>query len=88
MGAAIVAGGPASAIASEGARPLAQRLRVLAAAVGHDARPTLDLNRVPLRAFVVIMLAGLAVLVAAGAFGIDAAARETGLGALSPLVAG
>jgi hypothetical protein len=34
------------------------------------------------------MLAGLAVLVAAGAFGIDAAARETGLGALSPLVAG
>jgi hypothetical protein len=72
----------------EGARPLGQRLRALAATVGQDARPTLDLNRVPLRAFVVVMLAGLAVLVAAGAFGIDAAAREIGLSALSPLVGG
>lgn len=87
-GAARVADGAAPEVAVEGARPLAQRLRLLVAAVGLDARPTLDLNRVPLRAFVVVMLAGLAVLVAAGAFGIDAAARESGLGVLSPLVGG
>jgi hypothetical protein len=48
----------------------------------------LELNRVPLRAFAAILLAGLAFLVAAGAFGIDAAARAPGIGSLSPLVGG
>jgi hypothetical protein len=88
QGADIVAGDPAPAAAAGGARPLAQRVRQLAAAVGRDARPTLEINRVPLRAFAVIMLAGLAVLVAAGAFGLDGAARETGLAALPPIVGG
>jgi len=67
---------PAGAIAAAGA--LARRLRVAAAAAGRDARPTLELNRVPLRAFAVILLAGLALLAAGGAFGIDAAARAPG----------
>jgi hypothetical protein len=53
-------------------------VRVLAASAGRDARPALELNRVPLRAFVVILLAGLALLAAVGAFGIDAAARAAG----------
>jgi hypothetical protein len=82
------AGDLTTAATAESALPLARRLRVLASAAGRDARPTLELNRVPLRAFVVIMLAGLAILVAAGAFGIDAAARETGLAALRPMVGG
>jgi hypothetical protein len=56
-------------------------------AAGRDARPALEINRVPLRAFAVLMLAGLACLVAAGAFGIEAAARLPGLAAL-PSVAG
>ncbi len=79
---------PARAIAA--ARALASRLRVAAAAVGRDTRPTLELNRIPLRAFAVILLAGLALLTAAGAFGIDAAARAPGpvLPSLSPFVAG
>jgi hypothetical protein len=77
---------PAGALAAAGA--LAGRLRVLAAAVGRDARPTLELNRVPLRAFAVILLTGLAFLAAAGAFGIDAAARAPGPGSLLPLVGG
>ena len=58
--------------------------------VGRDARPALELNRVPLRAFMVILLAGLALLTAVGAFGIDAAARAAGpaLPSLVPLVGG
>ena len=65
-------------------------LRGLVVTVGRDARPALELNRVPLRAFVVILLAGLALLTAVGAFGIDAAARASGpaLPSLTPLVGG
>jgi NADH-quinone oxidoreductase subunit N len=79
---------PVGAIARAGAR--ARWLRVAAGAVGRDARRTLELNRVPLRAFAVIMLGGLALLTAAGAFGIDAAARAPGpvLPSLSPFVGG
>jgi len=79
---------PAGAIAAAGA--LARRLRVAAAAAGRDARPTLELNRVPLRAFAVILLAGLALLAAGGAFGIDAAARAPGpmLPSPAPFVGG
>jgi NADH-quinone oxidoreductase subunit N len=88
--AARVTGGapPAGAIATAGA--LAGRLRVLTAAVGRDARPTVELNGVPLRAFAMILLAGLALLTAAGAFGIDATARAPGavLPLLSPFVGG
>jgi hypothetical protein len=65
-------------------------VRVLAASAGRDARPALELNRVPLRAFVVILLAGLALLAAVGAFGIDAAARAAGpsLPSLVPFAGG
>ena len=79
---------PVGAIARTGAR--ASGLRVAAAVVGRDARRTLELNRVPLRAFAVILLGGLALLTAAGAFGIDAAARAPGpvLPSLSPFVGG
>ena len=76
------ASGPAVAgsapTADARAASLPSRVRVLAASVGRDARPALELNRVPLRAFVVILLAGLALLTAVGAFGIDAAARAAG----------
>ena len=84
-GVAIVAGAAASRV-----RLAASRLRLAAAAASRDARPTLELNRVPLRAFAVIMLAGLALLAAAGAFGIDAAARAPGpaLPLPSPFVGG
>ena len=70
-----------------GPRALVGRAWNLVAAAGRDARPALEINRVPLRAFAVLMLAGLACLVAAGAFGIEAAARLPGLAAL-PSVAG
>jgi NADH:ubiquinone oxidoreductase subunit 2 (subunit N) len=41
-----------------------------------EARPLLEMNRTPLRALVVVLLAGLALLAAGGSFGIgDAAAR-------------
>jgi formate hydrogenlyase subunit 3/multisubunit Na+/H+ antiporter MnhD subunit len=82
---------------SAAAGALARRLRVVAgrltgaaAAAGRDARPTLELNRVPLRAFALILLAGLALLAAAGSFGIDAAARAPGpaLPSLPPFVGG
>ena len=72
------------------AASLPGRVRTLAASVGRDARPALELNRVPLRAFVVILLAGLALLTAVGAFGIDAAARAAGpsLPSLVPFAGG
>ena len=70
-----------------GHRALVGRVRNLVAIAGRNARPALEINRVPLRAFAVLMLAGLACLVAAGAFGIEAAARLPGLAAL-PSVAG
>jgi hypothetical protein len=62
------------------------RARIVLA--GREARPALELNRVPLRAFAVLMLAGLACLVAVGAFGIEAAARLPGLAALPPVAGG
>ncbi len=84
------AAGSSSARARAAARSMPGRLRGLAAMIGRDARPALELNRVPLRAFVVILLAGLALLTAVGAFGIDAAARAAGpaLPSLRPLVGG
>ncbi|HZL15377.1 MAG TPA: proton-conducting transporter membrane subunit, partial [Verrucomicrobiae bacterium] len=69
---------PETAPARVRAASVPGRVRVLAASAGRDARPALELNRVPLRAFVVILLAGLALLTAVGAFGIDAAARAAG----------
>jgi len=77
-GAASGPAAPATAPARVRAASLPGRVRVLAASAGRDARPALELNRVPLRAFVVILLAGLALLTAVGAFGIDAAARAAG----------
>ena len=67
-------GGGRTGAAARMAR-LANRVRVVAAEIRRDARPSLELNRVPLRAFAVILLTGLALLAAVGAFGIDAAAR-------------
>ncbi len=76
------AAGPAAPGNAPAARARAasipDRVRGLVASAGRDARPALELNRVPLRAFVVILLAGLALLTAVGAFGIDAAARAAG----------
>jgi NADH-quinone oxidoreductase subunit N len=85
---ATMTGGVTSAAATATAGARAGRLRELVAEAGRDARPTLELNRVPLRAFAAVLLAGLAFLVAAGAFGIDAAARAPELGSLSPFVGG
>ncbi len=45
-------------------------------AATHEARPLLELNRTPLRALLVVMLAGLALMSAAGAFGIREAAAQ------------
>jgi formate hydrogenlyase subunit 3/multisubunit Na+/H+ antiporter MnhD subunit len=89
-GAGAASAGPRRVGVRATASSLRDRLRGLAAALGRDARPSLELNRVPLRAFVVILLAGLALLTAVGAFGIDAAARATGpaLPSLAPLVGG
>ena len=89
--AALADSGPGPApTARARAASVSARVRVLAASVGRDARPALELNRVPLRAFVVILLAGLALLAAVGAFGIDAAARAAGpaLPSLAPLAGG
>ena len=77
---------PAGGLAT--ARAIMGRIRVRISVAGQDARPALELNRVPLRAFAVLMLAGLACLVAAGAFGIEAAARLPGLAALPPVAGG
>jgi hypothetical protein len=44
-----------------------------------EARPLLELNRTPLRAMVVVLLAGLALMSASGAFGIREAAAEPDL---------
>jgi hypothetical protein len=77
---------PAGGLAT--ARAIMGRIRVRISVAGQDARPALELNRVPLRAFAVLMLAGLACLVAVGAFGIEAAARLPGLAALPPVAGG
>jgi hypothetical protein len=69
---------------------LVVRLGTLTATAGRRVGPSLELNRVPLRALAVILLAGLALLAAGGAFGIDAAARAAGplLPSPSPIVGG
>jgi hypothetical protein len=88
--AAARAGGAAAARAGGTVVRLVGRLRALVATVARDARPALELNRVPLRAFAVILLAGLALVSAAGGFGIDAAAQAPGplLPSPSPIVGG
>jgi len=53
--------------------PAGRRLATLRAA-SRELRPLLELNRTPLRALVVVLLAGLALMTAAGAFGIPEAA--------------
>ena len=53
--------------------PAGRRLATLQAA-GREMRPLLELNRTPLRALLVVVLAGFALLTAAGAFGIREAA--------------
>jgi NADH-quinone oxidoreductase subunit N len=70
------------------ARAIMGSIRARIVLAGREARPALELNRVPLRAFAVLMLAGLAFLVAAGAFGIETAARLPGLAALPPVAGG
>lgn len=45
-------------------------------AAAREARPLLELNRTPLRALLVVLLAGLALMTSAGAFGIREAAAE------------
>ena len=59
--------------------PGARRGAVLRVA-SREARPLLELNRTPLRALVVVVLAGLALLAAAGAFGVAGAAAGPDVG--------
>jgi NADH:ubiquinone oxidoreductase subunit 2 (subunit N) len=53
--------------------------RTAARAALREARPLLELNRTPLRALLVVLLAGLALLAAGGAFGLPGAAAERDL---------
>lgn len=48
-------------------------------AASRELRPLLELNRTPLRAFLVVLLAGLSIMTAAGAFGIQEAAAAPDL---------
>jgi NADH-quinone oxidoreductase subunit N len=59
-------------------RPEGRRLATLRAA-SHEVRPLLEMNRTPLRALLVVLLAGLALMTAVGAFGIQDAAAEPDL---------
>lgn len=58
--------------------PAGRRLATLRMA-SRELRPLLELNRTPLRALLVVMLAGLALMTAAGAFGIPEAAAAPDL---------
>jgi hypothetical protein len=58
--------------------PAGRRAATLRAA-SHEARPLLEMNRTPLRALLVVLLAGLALMAALGAFGIADAAAEPDL---------
>ena len=53
-------------------------------AASHEVRPLLDLNRTPLRALLVVLLAGLALLAAGGAFGVRDAAAGSDLPVATP----
>jgi NADH-quinone oxidoreductase subunit N len=55
------------------------RRRASLRAASRELRPLLDLNRTPLRALLVVLLAGLALMSAAGAFGIPEAASAPDL---------
>ncbi|HYN47821.1 MAG TPA: hypothetical protein VER83_03085, partial [Candidatus Nanopelagicales bacterium] len=63
--------------------PEGRRVATLRAA-SHEIRPLLEMNRTPLRALLVVLLAGLALLAAGGAFGIRDAASGTDLPVASP----
>ncbi len=56
-------------------------------AASHEARPLLEMNRTPLRALLVVLLAGLALMTAVGAFGIRDAAAGPDLPVAAPTVA-
>jgi len=64
--------------------PDGRRVATLRAA-SHEARPLLEMNRTPLRAFLVVLLAGLALLTALGAFGIRDAAAGPDLPVAAPV---
>ena len=66
--------------------PAGRRAATLRAA-SHEARPLLEMNRTPLRALLVVLLAGLALMAALGAFGIGDAAAEPDLPVTAPAVA-
>lgn len=63
--------------------PAGRRLATVRAAT-HEARPLLEMNRTPLRALLVMLLAGLALLTAGGAFGIRDAAAGPDLPVATP----
>ena len=63
--------------------PEGRRVATLRAA-SHEARSLLEMNRAPLRAFLVVLLAGLAVMTAGGAFGIRDAASGPDLPVATP----
>jgi NADH:ubiquinone oxidoreductase subunit 2 (subunit N) len=52
------------------------RRRATLRAATHEARPLLEMNRTPLRALLVVILAGLALITAVGAFGTREAAAQ------------
>jgi NADH-quinone oxidoreductase subunit N len=56
-------------------------------AASHEIRPLLEMNRTPLRALLVVILAGLAVMSAAGAFNIAEAAAMPDLPVAAPATA-
>jgi formate hydrogenlyase subunit 3/multisubunit Na+/H+ antiporter MnhD subunit len=63
--------------------PEGRRVATLRAA-SHEARPLLEMNRTPLRALLVVILAGLALMTAGGAFGIRDAASGPDLPVATP----
>ena len=56
-------------------------------AASHEVRPLLEMNRTPLRALLVVILAGLAVMSAAGAFNVGEAAAMPDLPVAAPATA-
>jgi formate hydrogenlyase subunit 3/multisubunit Na+/H+ antiporter MnhD subunit len=64
--------------------PGGRRAATLRAAL-NEARPLLEMNRTPLRALLVVILAGLALMAASGAFGIGDAAAGPDLPVATPV---